>query len=325
MIFADKLIKLRKKNGWSQEEYAEKMGVSRQAVSKWVGAQTVPDLVKILLMAYLFGVTTDYLLKDELEQEEHTNDGEETATRKISLATAQEYLAWRAQAAKRIALGVFLCIISVLPLLLLSAASEMYAFSENAAGGVGIITLFLVIAAAVAMFIHCGFQNAPYEFMEKEPFETEYGVSGMVKEKQKEYRPIYAKTNLIGVCMCILSPIPLLLGAFMRLNDFWMVVLVCVLLLLVASAVYLFVRVGTRWGSMQRILQEGEFSRQAKSKSALREVVESIYWVVATAAYLLWSFLTFDWHITWIVWPVAAVLFGGVEALLIYLENQAKS
>lgn len=68
MIFADKLIRLRKKNGWSQEELAEKLNVSRQAVSKWEGAQTVPELEKLLQMSALFGVTTDYLLKDELEQ-----------------------------------------------------------------------------------------------------------------------------------------------------------------------------------------------------------------------------------------------------------------
>jgi len=47
MILADKIIRLRKKNGWSQEELAEKMDVSRQAVSKWESAQTVPDLEKI--------------------------------------------------------------------------------------------------------------------------------------------------------------------------------------------------------------------------------------------------------------------------------------
>lgn len=47
MILADKIIRLRRKNGWSQEELAEKMNVSRQAVSKWESAQTVPDLEKI--------------------------------------------------------------------------------------------------------------------------------------------------------------------------------------------------------------------------------------------------------------------------------------
>ena len=62
MILADKIIRLRKKNGWSQEELAEKVNVSRQAVSKWESAQTIPELEKILLLGELFGVTLDYLL-----------------------------------------------------------------------------------------------------------------------------------------------------------------------------------------------------------------------------------------------------------------------
>ena len=74
MILADKIIRLRKKNGWSQEELAEKMNVSRQAVSKWEGAQTIPDLGKLLQLSTLFGVTTDYLLKDEIEDEELSDD-----------------------------------------------------------------------------------------------------------------------------------------------------------------------------------------------------------------------------------------------------------
>ena len=64
MILAEKIARLRKKNGWSQEELAEKINVSRQAVSKWESAQTVPDLEKVLTLGNLFGVTTDYLLKD---------------------------------------------------------------------------------------------------------------------------------------------------------------------------------------------------------------------------------------------------------------------
>ena len=67
MIFADKLIQLRKKAGWSQEELAEQMNVTRQSVSKWEGAQSVPDLEKIIHLSNLFGVSTDYLLKDEIE------------------------------------------------------------------------------------------------------------------------------------------------------------------------------------------------------------------------------------------------------------------
>ena len=64
MTFSDKLIALRKKAGWSQEELAERLNVSRQSVSKWEGAQSMPDIDKIVQLSSLFSVTTDYLLKD---------------------------------------------------------------------------------------------------------------------------------------------------------------------------------------------------------------------------------------------------------------------
>ena len=125
MILADKIIRLRKKNGWSQEELAEKMNVSRQAVSKWEAAQTTPDLEKILQLGNLFGVTTDYLLKDEIEDEEFTDGIDETPIRKITLAEANDYMKQRKDASVKIAIATFLCILSVIPLLLLGAISEL--------------------------------------------------------------------------------------------------------------------------------------------------------------------------------------------------------
>lgn len=67
MILADKIIKLRRESGMSQEELAEKLNVSRQAVSKWECNETVPDIQKIIQLSELFSVTTDYLLKDNIE------------------------------------------------------------------------------------------------------------------------------------------------------------------------------------------------------------------------------------------------------------------
>ena len=91
MIFADKVIMLRKRNGWSQEELAEKMNVSRQSVSKWEGAQSIPDLEKILRLSELFGVTTDYLLKDELEETEYVDTPDvERNVRYVTLKEAND-------------------------------------------------------------------------------------------------------------------------------------------------------------------------------------------------------------------------------------------
>ena len=99
MILADKIIKLRKKMGWSQEELAERMNVSRQAVSKWESAQSTPDLERILQLSALFGVSTDYLLKDEIETEEFTEVADSNA-RRVSIRTRL----WQAAAARRAAL-----------------------------------------------------------------------------------------------------------------------------------------------------------------------------------------------------------------------------
>lgn len=63
MNIADRIQYLRKNKGLSQEELADKVGVSRQAVSKWESAQSTPDIEKIIIMSELFEVTTDYILK----------------------------------------------------------------------------------------------------------------------------------------------------------------------------------------------------------------------------------------------------------------------
>ena len=88
MTFSDKLIALRKKAGWSQEELAEKLNVTRQSVSKWEGAQSVPDIDKILQMSRLFGVTTDYLLKDEQAEPEYTENDTSSLPRIKALTAA---------------------------------------------------------------------------------------------------------------------------------------------------------------------------------------------------------------------------------------------
>lgn len=316
MILADKIIKLRKKNGWSQEELADKMNVSRQAVSKWEAAQTTPDLEKILQLGNLFGVTTDYLLKDEMEDEEFTDCVEDAPARKISLAQANEYIVQRKEASKRIAIATFLCIVSVIPLLLLTALSQYSALpiSEDIAAGIGVVAIFPIVAIAVMMFIRTGFKNAPYEFLEKEPFETEYGVTGLAKERQKAYRDTYMKCNYIGVGTCVLSPVPLLCGAFAN-NELLMMILLCVTILMVGIGTMLFIVAGVRWASLQKLLKEGEYSEKGKKKSKINEAIDTVYWLVVTAIYLCWSFLSGDWNITWIVWPVAGVLSAGVELI----------
>lgn len=312
MILADKIARLRKKNGWSQEELAEKMNVSRQAVSKWESAQTVPDLEKILMLGDLFGVTTDYLLKDEIESEEGTS-GEEPAVRRLTLAETNDYLALRKTASVRMAAATFLCIFSVIPLLILGAMAEIpsYGISENAAGAAGLVVLFLFIAAAVAVFLSCSFKNAPYVFLDKEPFDTEYGVTGMVSERQRQYKSTHARCNMIGTMLCVLSPVPIFVGMAVG-SDFAMILAVCATLFLAGIGAAVFVVTGLRRSSMQKILQSGDYAPAEKKRNQKEKALSAAYWTLAVAVYLGWNFTTEDWKNTWIVWPVAGVLYAAV-------------
>ena len=65
MTLSDKIIQLRKINGWSQEDLAERMDISRQAISRWENGTALPDANNVLHLSKLFNVTTDYLLNDD--------------------------------------------------------------------------------------------------------------------------------------------------------------------------------------------------------------------------------------------------------------------
>lgn len=325
MILAEKIINLRKKNGWSQEELAEKLGVTRQSISKYEGAQSIPDLDKILKLSEIFGVTTDYLIKDELEEEEyapsqmHENESEsDRSVHKVTMEMANEYLQIIDWSAGKTAFATMLCILSPIVLLMLGAMSEMpnYHISENAAAGIGICVLIVLIAIAVTIFILCGMKTKKYEFMEKEDIETVYGVSGMVKEKRDAYHSMYVTQFVIGIACCICSVIPLFGTLAVSESDFYMVSAVCMLLALVAIGTYFIVRSATKMNAMNQLLEEEDYTRQKKHENKKMSGPVTVYWLIATAIYLAWSFTTNDWDRTWIIWPVVGVLFPAFYAIV---------
>lgn len=325
MILAEKIINLRKKNGWSQEELAEKLGVTRQSISKYEGAQSIPDLDKILKLSEIFGVTTDYLIKDELEEEEYApsqmqeNESEsDRSVHKVTMEMANEYLQIIDWTAGKTAFATMLCILSPIVLLMLGAMSEMpdYHISENAAAGIGICVLIVLIAIAVTIFILCGMKTKKYEFMEKEDIETAYGVSGMVKEKRDAYHSMYVTQLVIGITCCICSVIPLFGTLAVSESDFYMVSAVCMLLTLVAIGTYFIVRSAAKMNAMNQLLEEEDYTRQKKHENKKMSGPVMVYWLIATAIYLAWSFTTNDWDRTWIIWPVVGVLFPAFYAIV---------
>lgn len=331
MIFADKLIALRKKAGWSQEELAEQLNVTRQSVSKWEGAQSVPDIERILLMSRLFGVTTDYLLKDELGEPEYVTPSDEGGSaenaRRVTMEQASDYLARTLAIAPKMGLGVFLCVVSPVCLLLLCAMGEnnRFAINEAAAAGVGVTVLLVLVAIAVAIFIACSAKVKEYEFLEKENIETEYGVRGMVKERMNAYKDRYTRMIIFAVALCILSAVPVLLASSLGLDDVESVGTVCLLLLMVGVAAYIFVRGGMYTVAMHKLLEEEDYTREKKAKKNLVGTVSGIYWLVVTAVYLVVTFTPVGngkTDNTWVIWAVGGVLYAAVIGLTELIQKR---
>lgn len=332
MILADKIIQLRKKSGWSQEELAAQMGVSRQSVSKWESGQSIPDLDKILKLSALFNVSTDFLLKDELSDAPVAVDQApeaDAAVRTVSMEEADAFLTLQAQAAPKIALGVSLCILSPVLLIYLGALSDVeggYRVSEAVAMAVGLPVLLLVVVGAVALFLRYGRPLERYDYLDKEAIELAYGVEGVVRKRHGVMVKHHTVRLIVGTALCILAAVPLFVSAVFEEQGALMgsVYGLLATLAMVAVGVYLLVETCTLNGGYQRLLEEGDYTRAKKEESKRNGPLLMIFWGVTTEIYLFWSFWTDDWERTWLVWPVAGVLFVAALGMSSMLHERKK-
>ncbi len=323
MILADKIIENRKRNGWSQEELADMLDVSRQSVSKWESAQSVPDMKKIIQLSQIFGVTTDYLLKDDLDtadfEQTISSDSFNEKVRSVSMEEANAFLQFNEKASLLISVGVMLCILSPVPLLFLNGLAQTSdgRIREEVANVSGVMMLLVMIAGAVALFIMTGLRYQQYDYLENSRIDTLYGVSGFVKECKNAYAEMHSRRLIIGVMLCIISVVPVIMCALFQ-NDMIAIFGVCILLILCAIGVQLIVHTCIIEEGFEKLLETGDYSRKNKKASRF----DGIYWGIVTAVYLGWSFWTMRWGFTWIVWPIGGVLFAVYREIMMAIFKE---
>lgn len=315
MRLSEKIMDLRKRSGWSQEELADRLGISRQSVSKWESGESTPDIDKIIRMSELWNVSTDYLLKEEEALEQKSSQ----RRRQVSPEESEDFLALSREAAPRIATGVLLCILSPVCLLLMGVLSEksrifgnVALIPENVAGAIGLVVLLVLVAIAVAVFITTGMRLSKYEYMEKEWLEIPKDVVMMVAGEKENFAVTFRYSITIGVVLCIVGVIPLVVLSIFTEDDLLLVVGVCALLVFVAVGVFFLVHAGMIHASYDKLLQTGDYTPGRKKA----EKFSGAYWSVVVAIYLGYSFLTGNWGFSWIIFPVAGVLYGAISAVL---------
>lgn len=340
-MIADKITQLRKKNGWSQEELADRMDISRQAVSKWESNQTTPDIEKIVQLSNLFGVTIDYLLKNEGENKAESCPQNDTASGRqgeaqaaplstepaihITWEKAQKFLELQREFSWKIAAGVFLCILSPIPLIILCGIAEIpqWGVSEKLATTIGLVALFTFVIGAVAIFLYCGLKGEPFRFLEKNiPFELESNARHFISEQKRQQRSCYIKWNIIAICICLFSPVPVLLSLFG--NGLIRMIMVTVTMVIAGVGIGICIVVNIRHEALQKLLKEGDYSEKAKIQNELKGPVIGAYWCLLVAIYLFWSFTTNSWKISWIIFVAGGVLTPLVEGLCIFISNKIR-
>jgi transcriptional regulator with XRE-family HTH domain len=155
MILADKIIRLRKQFGWSQEELAEKMNISRQSVSKWESTNSIPDINKIIMLADIFDVSTDFLLKDDIEKFDSLSEGTKLDIIQISLEQALQYVENKIKVSNLITKGVVLCLCSVTPLFFFLAMAEtnQLNITRDMAAWIGVVSILIMVSVGISFFI----------------------------------------------------------------------------------------------------------------------------------------------------------------------------
>lgn len=184
MTFGEKLFKLRKGKGLSQEALAEKLSTSRQAISKWENDQAYPETEKLLLIGNIFEVSLDYLLKETVHEDVDDIDGYY-----VSKEMAEGYLLQEIRIAKYVALGFCILILSAVPYFLFSTDSIITLLSIIILATVGIVT---VIAAALT-------EKHKYKVLKKEPLTLDDNYLKELTNRYEEFKKRAIPIIALGV------------------------------------------------------------------------------------------------------------------------------
>lgn len=232
----------------------------------------------------------------------------------VNTAAAEQFLADKKTTSGLNAIGVSLCILGAAALLLFIQTAEITK-SDNWIFP-GIASLLFLVAIAVGLFIFSDQKMNKHSFLQ-DPFRLDQHTRQIIMRRQEVFAPKKLAATISGIVLCIFSAFAVLVPAL--LNEENLILYgVCVLLVIVAVAVHFLVRFGTMQEGYNLLLQQNDFkpNNEKNKGDIIIGAVAGVWWPLVTCGYLLYSFITSSWELSWIVWPVAGLLFGGFSAVI---------
>lgn len=198
MNFGEKLYTLRKERGFSQEELAEKVNSSRQAISKWENNQGFPETEKLLMLGNIFEVSIDYLLKESNDSgSEHSNGYY------VSKEMAEAYILSEKKTAKSIGLAVMFLLLSGIPYIFLQDNKERQI----------IVMVILIALALMTVIIAALKEDSRYKILKQEPLLFDKGVLKELQDKNNRVGKRYTVIAGLSIFSIIIGVIPFVLSS----------------------------------------------------------------------------------------------------------------
>ncbi|WP_163543695.1 permease prefix domain 1-containing protein [Occultella kanbiaonis] len=235
--------------------------------------------------------------------------GGEDAPVEFSRDEAERFLDVRRRGAWFISSGVFVILLGISQLVFLTEGPVDGAGVDRAAQTVPLALLFVSIAGAVALFIVGGVSLSRYDRLEHKELRLEPQVAMKYRTQREREQGTFVALLAGGVSLIILAvAIPAIFaesasGAVGRA--------VAVMLVIIAIGVGILIQAGMRRGALDRLTAEGDYAPEKRRSNSITGRVAGPYWMLAVAIFLGWSFIGDAWEKSWIIWPIAGILFAA--------------
>lgn len=280
MSFSDNLRTLRKQKGYSQEQLAEQLNVSRQAVSKWESSEgSYPEMESLMILSELFDCSIDDLLKSDLTN--HDPAGKQVYENHYNLM------------AKAYTFGVTAILMGLCAYLF----TEIY-FPENTKSAfIPQIIFLLFVLVGVICFVYFGMVDSHFQ-------EKKIELVDFYSENERNtFNQKYSLSVAVGVGL-------ILFGVVLQVlleNLYDENLANAIFMTMVTIAVAIFVYFGTLKGKYDRL---DEKKKEVEKKNQKVALYCGIIMMVATIIYFIWSFMMSAWAISWIVYPIGGIICG---------------
>lgn len=238
--------------------------------------------------------------------------------RRLSFEEAKQYIHRKISAGYKIALGVLLCIMAPCGCMILDG------YGNETLEAIGVLILFGFVSVAVGLFVFADMSMGKWKFLKRQACSIDFITAEYVSNEKENFRMTNALMVTIGVVLCVFSVIPVVIFDDLINIKYLEGYGECLMFLCVSIGVFLFIAAAHRkeaYNTMLKLNAKGtvgaqfvpEQKGQVRYRSKEVEAIMSVYWPTVTCIYLCWSFLTFNWHMTWIIWPIAGIVAKIVE------------